>query len=253
MKSRPSYHIGGRNLTAHSTWDLITKHSVVICFFALGLAIVVNSICHATPPRGGGKTTPNNVNITLDETTGVLSITGDGAANMLYVSVFYTGIRISPGPWNQTTINGGVGDFVFYFYPVSDVYLNVDLAGGNDRLWMNVQDNTNTYSVSTLVKVGDGADEIALFGAADQNVALNGVLTIFGGKGDDNISFDNVDAMSSLEVSGDDGNDYVSVSNVIASASATFNGGRGRDTLTQLNFLPFYGASISGFETLIGQ
>lgn len=228
------------------------KRSRVICLFTLGLAICVSSICHAKPPGGGGGIASNNVNITLDEITGVLSIRGDGAANMLYVSVMYTGIRISPGPWNQTTINGNPGDYFFYFYPVSDVFLNVDLAEGNDRLWMNVQDNTDPYSVRTLIKGGDGADEIALFGAADQNMALNGVLSIFGGKGDDKISIDNVDSLSSFEISGDDGNDDVSVSNVIASTFATLNGGRGRDILTRLNFWPWYGADILGFETLIG-
>lgn len=217
----------------------------------LGLVIGSSPLCHAAKPGGGG-TVSNNVTVTLDEASGILTITGDGAANMLYVSISYQGIHISPSPWNQTTINGIQGTYSFYFYPITDVVLNIDLGGGNDRLWMNVVSNTDPYVVHTGIAGGDGSDEIAVFGEAGQNMSLNGPLSVNGGKGDDEISITNVDPLSSFEISGGDGHDDVTVSNVIASGQATLNGGRGRDTLTRLNFLAWYGADISGFETMIG-
>ncbi|MBL8817228.1 MAG: hypothetical protein JNL58_14470 [Planctomyces sp.] len=227
------------------------KHLCLATFVIAGISS--NAICHAAkPPGGGGGTASNNVAVTLDEHTGILSITGDGASNMLYVSITYSGIIISPGPWNQTTINGGTGNYSFSFYPVQDVALNFDLAGGNDRLWINITDYTDPYVVHASILAGDGADEIAIFGGEDRINVINGNLTINGGKDDDRISIDNVDPHSSFDISGGDGHDDVAISNVTAFGGVTLNGGRGRDTLTRLNFLPWYGASISGFETLIG-
>ena len=66
------------------------------------------------------------------------------------------------------------------------------------------------------------------------------------------ISIDNVDPLWSFDLRGGDGQADVSVSNVIAFGQVTFDGGRGRYSLSRFNFLPRYGADISGFEFLNG-
>lgn len=222
-----------------------------LTFSTLTLVVFSCSLCHAAKPGGGGTVT-NNVAVSLDEVNGVLTLSGNGANNLLYVSISATGINISALPWGQTTINGSSDDFALYFYPMTEVVLNIDLAGGNDRLWVNVQDNTSPYQVSTFIAGGDGADEVAVFSAIEQNVGLNGFLWINGGKGDDDISLTNIDTQSSLDVGGGDGNDLVSLEDVFATGSVVLSGGRGRDTLSQLYFTPFWGADIAGFETLLG-
>ena len=228
-----------------------TAHAI-LGWSMLLMLFLHSSLASAQGSKGTkpGSTTSNNVNVSIDETSGTISIAGDSASNQLYINVFNNQILISSGPWNQTTINGQSQNVSYWFYLDYDVAINVNLGGGNDRIWLNVSDDTNVYGVSATISGDDGADEIAVFSDTTSPFQLKGNLSILGGKGDDAISVLNTDIGGSLSIYAGDSNDNVEIRHSLISGSTTFDGGRGRDTLTTQGYLPWYGAEITGFETM---
>lgn len=228
-------------------FQLVLRSSLTLCL------LLCCSWATAAKPGGGGggTTTTNNLQIALDEFSGTLKITGDGGANMAYVTISPTEIRVSRFPWNQTTLNGGTSDYIVNLESMTEVTLAIDLLAGNDRLWVNVQGSPSPGIVHASLGGGDGADEIAVF--SETGTELNGDLQIFGGKGDDSISVDRLDLQSACEVLCGDGNDTVSISDTAIFGNCLLSGDRGRDSLMWTNVVTWSGSDVSGFETLLAQ
>lgn len=208
---------------------------------------------------GGGGTAGNNVRVSYAQVNGVdvYTITGDGANNYLYVTMEYNTCTISPGIWNQTTINGQSAD---YLIPTGGSRVDVvfDMQGGSDTVWCQTY---FTFSECNLrLAGGDGDDDLVMTNIDGGPGNVFGNLWMDGGKGNDSILLRGVNISRDLTISGGDHNDTISIIDNSADGGSVpevlgvtlLDGGRGKDSLTAPAY--FLSASaVAGFETVVAE
>lgn len=223
----------------------------ILCLVLAAMALSP-PIAFAQGNKGGGGTTANNVTTAYDAGANTLYIFGDAGNNMIHISLRGTDAVISPGIWNQTSIDGQKDSRVYSTDSTMTLHVVIDTATGNDRIWVAVPLSALLATLS--INGADGADEIAVYPSSNSGgCQLTGSVELDGGKGDDSLSLGAFEILGTAVVYAGDGNDSVTVhAGAIISNAATFNGGKGRDQLS-VSTAVIAMATVSGFENVIVQ
>lgn len=164
-------------------------------------------------------------------------VTGDSADNS--VEIVVDGGNVVVRGLDNTTINGGTGDFVLTAGTAIPRNLRSFLGGGNDSLSVDGV----TVGRDAVINAGSGNDSVTIMGSS----VIGRNLKISGSSGDDTISVQDSAVTGTAHLKGGFGNDLLIMSNSSASNHLWINGGAGDDDVVIDDSLVGVDARIAGF------
>jgi hypothetical protein len=206
-----------------------------------------------------GREVPAGVVTASLSPTGLLTLTGDDAANSIAIVVTPTAVILTPdlstsiddlgtagpgAPGASVTIGGAVtslratlngGDDTLGIPTTADLTLpgsvTVDLGDGNNVLSLDTSGKIDLGSLT--VRAGDGLDSIGLSGGGGMGSRVVGAATIALGDGNSTVNVTAVDFQgpSGVRLTAGEGDDHIDLESIQTTGPVTVAGGNGLLTL----------------------
>jgi hypothetical protein len=202
-----------------------------------------------------GREVPAGVVTASLSPTGLLTLTGDDAANSVSVTVTPTVVILSPDPSTaidvlgtaapaapgisiglggtvtslRATLNGG--DDTLAIPPVADLTLpgsvTIDLGDGNNQLALGTSGKIDLGSLT--VRAGDGSDNITLSGGGGTGSRVVGAATIALGDGDSTVNVSAIDfpGPAGVRLTAGEGDDHMDLESIHAAGPLAVAAGNG--------------------------